>query len=138
MKSINPYLAFNGKCREAMSFYKDVLGGELSFMSVGESPMAGQIPGGDDTIMHSSLMFDGGVIMGTDMNGPGCAARESFPSIAIDCSSEEEINRIFSKLEVGGNTMCPVGPAFWGGLFGSTTDKYGTNWMLTFNEETCV
>ena len=71
MKSINVYLGFNGKCREAMTFYKECLGGgELELQSVGESPVADQMPPGfnKDQILHSTLIKDGITIMGSDMN----------------------------------------------------------------------
>jgi len=139
MKTLNPYLSLTGRCREAMSLYQKTLGGELSFMTVGESPIAGQMPPeAANTIMHSSLTMESGTIMATDMTGQDCGAGSEIPfrsSIALDCSSEEEARRVFAAFEDGGSVQCPVGPAFWGGLFGAVTDKYGVNWMLTFNDQ---
>lgn len=133
MKRINPYINFNGQAREAMNFYKGCFGGELTFMTVGESPMAANMPDQADTIMHSQLEFENGVLMATDMQGGDTTG--SRIAIALDCSSEEEINRHFAILAEGGNTFCPLGPAFWGGLFGVTTDKFGITWMLTHNNQ---
>lgn len=140
MKTLNPYLALNGKCREAMTFYQKTFGGELSFLTVGESPICDQMPAeAKDTIMHSSLTFEAGTIMATDMTGPdNCSGQAAIPfrsSIALDCSSDEEAQRVFNAVAEGGATMCPLGPAFWGGIFGAVTDRFGVNWMITFNDQ---
>ncbi|HYE55226.1 MAG TPA: hypothetical protein VD996_10295 [Chitinophagaceae bacterium] len=58
MTQINAYLGFNGECREAMKFYQQIFGGELTFQTIGESPMCDQLPAQDrDNIMHSSLVW---------------------------------------------------------------------------------
>ncbi len=68
MAKINSYLTFNGNCRDAMTFYKDCLGGELSFQTIGESPLAEKMPPQmKECILHSMLITDGFVIMGSDM-----------------------------------------------------------------------
>ncbi|RZK63637.1 MAG: VOC family protein, partial [Pedobacter sp.] len=68
MAHINSYLTFNGNCREAMRFYHDCLGGELTLQSIGESPMAGNMPQiMADKILHAVLTSDEIVIMGTDL-----------------------------------------------------------------------
>lgn len=67
MKSINVYLGFGGKCREAMNFYKECLGGgELELQSVSESPVADQMPPDfdKDQILHSTLVKDGNYYYG--------------------------------------------------------------------------
>ena len=68
MPNLNPYLTFNGNCREAMTFYKECLGGELTLMVVGESPVADQMPPQfKDQILHSSLKTKDMEFMGSDM-----------------------------------------------------------------------
>jgi PhnB protein len=57
MTQINAYVGFNGKCREAMTFYKECLDGELTLQTFGGSPMEAQCPAGlKDQILHSSLV----------------------------------------------------------------------------------
>lgn len=135
MKQIHAYVGFNGKCREAMCFYQECFGGELSLMTMGESPMAEQMPKeSHDDIMHSSLTVGDVMLMGTDMVGPqGCVAGNNV-SLMIRCSSEEEINTLFSKLSVGAQINCPLGEQFWGSTFAHLTDKFGTNWMLEYSK----
>ena len=128
MKTFTPYIGFNGTCREAMTFYRDCLGGNLEFLTVGESPMASQSPAeAQNLVMHSSLTNGNCVVMATDMG----EADYKGMAVAIDCSNEDEINSIFGKLSAGGEVKCPVSPAFWGGTFGACTDKFGIHWMLT-------
>jgi PhnB protein len=98
MKQINAYLHFNGNCREAMSFYKECLGEELSLTTVGESPMAAQMPDMKDMIMHSVLTKDGFVLMASDMMGPEGTTKGNTISLCIVGADAEELNPIFSKL----------------------------------------
>jgi PhnB protein len=132
MNSISPYIGFNGKCREAMSFYQSCFGGKLDLQQVAGSPMEEYWPAGKDKIFHSTLDIGELHIMGSDMSGPGGFVKGNDVSIAIGCSSEEEINRIFNQLSEGGKVMDPIKQQFWGALFGAVEDKYGIRWMLNY------
>jgi PhnB protein len=133
MAQLNPYLTFNGNCREAMNFYKDCLGGELNFIIVGESPVADQVPPGmKDAILHSSLKTGDLEIMATDM------ARESLTDgntvhLCLVCKSEKEITELFEKLSAGGKVTTAVNEMFFG-LIGELTDRYRKNWVLTLDK----
>jgi PhnB protein len=71
MTQINPYLRFSGNCREAMSFYQECLGGDLTLTTVGETPMAKQMPAeAQKQIMHASLNNGRVVLLGSDRGGP--------------------------------------------------------------------
>ena len=134
MAQINAYLGFNGACREAMNFYKDCLGGELTFTTVGESPMAGQCPEamhGD--ILHSALTNGGLILMGTDMVAPGGYIKGNNFGLALSCDSEKDINALFSCLSAGGSVIDPLKTQFWGAIFGCVEDKYGNRWMLNYD-----
>lgn len=136
MKSINVYLGFAGKCREAMNFYKECFGGgELELQSVGESPVADQMPPGFDKeqILHSTLVKDGITIMGSDMHR-GKPANGNLMGICVNCSSAEEIESIFTKLSHGGTIDDPLKVQFWGDTFGGVTDKYGKPWMFNYSK----
>ena len=134
MTQINAYLHFGGNCREAMTFYKDCLGGELMLKPVEGSPVANQMPaevrGG---ILHSTLTTDAFVLMASDMTQTPIV-RGNAVSLCIDCSSEEELSPFFSSLSSSGNVTCPVGKQFWGATFAALTDKYGTDWLLNHDE----
>lgn len=135
MKQINAYVGFNGRCREAMTFYKECLEGELTLQTVAETPVAGQCPEGmQDQIMHSSLEKDGAVIMGTDMVSTAGYVVGNNIALTINCSSEEEINTLFLKLAKGGKITDELKTQFWGGIFGVLIDKFGITWMFNYQK----
>jgi PhnB protein len=134
MTQINAYLSFSGNTREVMNFYKDCLGGELTMMTIGESPVASQMPPeAKDQIMHASLTNKGIVLMASDMS-PNNITKGNNISLMLNCSSEEEINGFYSKLSAGGQASHPPKKEFWGAVFGNLTDKFGIQWMLNYNQ----
>jgi PhnB protein len=134
MNSISAYIGFNGKCREAMTFYQECLGGQLELLEVAGSPMEQFWPEGKDKIYHSALDINGLLIMGTDMTGPKHTPGNNI-SMAIGCGSEEEINTLFAKLSEGGNVLDPLKQQFWGDIFGALEDKFGIRWMLNYAKQ---
>lgn len=132
MTQINAYLNFNGQCREAMTFYQECLGGELTLQRVAESPMAAQLPAIEGAnIMHSILIRDGLVLLASDMIGNKLEKGNTI-TLCLKCSSNEEINTCFDKLAVGGKIKMPLHQSFWGATYGELTDKYGMNWMFHY------
>ena len=137
MSKIHPFLKFNdGKCREAMNFYKDCLGGgELSIMTVGGSPMEKDMPKDKhDLIMHSTLSKGDWMIIGSDMMRNVAKIGDNV-GVSIDCDSENDLKTIFDKLANGGEVFMAPEEMFWGGVFGMVTDKYGIEWMLNFQKK---
>ncbi|MET0393856.1 MAG: VOC family protein [Chitinophagaceae bacterium] len=127
---INPYLVFNGNCREAMAFYQRCLGGELTLTKVAESPMADQWPAAvQQDILHASLVKGSLVLLASDMAGPGGSVRGNTISLALNCSTEEEIETFFGKLAEGGRVSHPL-HQFFDGTIGALTDQFGLNWVL--------
>ena len=95
MSTINPYFGFNGKCREAMTFYQDCFGGNLDLQEVAGSPMEQHWPSAPkDAIFHSTLTSGSIVIMGSDMSGPGGHNPGNNISIGVGCDTEEEIRGV--------------------------------------------
>lgn len=134
MATLNPYLTFKGNCKEAMSFYKEVLGGELTLMTGGESPVASQMPAQyHNQILHSALKNDSLEIMGTDMV-PGEYKEGNTVHLCLVCKSEKEIRSLFEKLSAGGKVNQPLNEMFFG-LIGDLTDKFGKHWLLELNKE---
>ena len=130
MVQLNPYLRFNGNCREAMTFYQSCLGGELTIQTVGESPAAGQMPPSmKDSVIHSVLAKDGLVLMGSDMTGPEGAKNGNAITLAIMGSSKAEIEPFFAKLSAGGTVNIPLIEEYFG-TFGDITDKFGIGWFF--------
>jgi len=135
MTQINSYLTFSGNCRQAMEFYKECLGGELTFQTIGESPMADKMPAKmKDCILHSRLQKGALIIMATDcVPEPGLIKGNSV-SLELECSSEDEIRKCYAKLSSGGKTTHPLENTFWGALFGGLIDKFGIHWLLNYDK----
>ena len=134
MTKINSYLTFNGNCREAMTYYKECLGGELILQTVGESPIAEQMPAQmKERILHSMLTSESIVIMGSDMAPETGLIKGNAVSLMLHFSNEEETRRMYTNLSKGGNATHPLEVTFWGALFGNLTDKFGNQWMLNFD-----
>jgi PhnB protein len=135
MTQINSYLTFNGNCREAMTFYRDCLGGELNFQTIGESPLSDKMPTQmKDCILHATLTNDRLILLGSDMVGEKGLVKGNAVSLSLNCSSEEEIQSWYTKLSNAGFQNHPLENSFWGALFGDLTDKFGNHWILNFNK----
>jgi PhnB protein len=136
MARLNPYLTFNGNCREAMTFYKDCFGGKLDIQTVGESPASAQMPDQmKNSVMHSQLESDKIVIMGSDLV-PEKLSQGNTLALMLDCVNEQEIRSLFEKLAVGGKVNQQVQDTFWGALYGELVDKFGVRWMLNYTKST--
>lgn len=135
MTKINSYFTFCGNCREAMAFYQECLGGELTFQTVGESPMADKLPKRmKDYILHSTLTNGSLLLMGSDMVSEKGLIKGNNVSLSLNCSSEEEIKTCYEKLSEGGTADHVLEDSFWGALFGDLTDKFGNHWILNFDK----
>lgn len=140
MAQINPYLTFNGTCESAFIFYKSVFGGEFPYIGKFKDmpPSEGQKMSDADgeKIMHVSLPIGGGtILMGSDTGGEWSSNfREGNNfSISINADSAEEANKIFNGLSAGGTVTMPLARTFWSELFGMFTDKFGINWMMSYD-----
>jgi len=141
MTTVNVYLTFNGNCEEAFNFYKSVFGGEFSYIGrYSDMPSdGGKKPDPKDAnrIMHVSLpVSKETVLMGSDTGGEWASnfsTGNNF-SISINTDSKGEADRLFNSLSAGGQVSMPMNKTFWGEYFGMFADKFGINWMVSFNE----
>jgi PhnB protein len=130
MTQINPYLIFNGNCREAMTFYHDSLGGDLVLQTVKDSPMADQWPKAvQKSILHASLTHHHLVLLASDMAPKEGVVHGNAISLSLVCSSEAEINMFFTNLSRDGKVTHPL-HRFFAGTIGALTDQYGVNWLF--------
>ena len=126
MAIANVYLTFNGNCEDAFNFYRSVLGGEFTYMGRFSEmpPMEGSksMPEADaNKIMHVSLpVSKETILMGSDTGG--------------EWASDFKPGNNFS-ISGGGVVKMPMNQTFWGDYFGMFTDKFGVNWMISFNEQ---
>ena len=135
MTKINAYISFGGNCREAMSFYQECLGGELTLQPIAGSPIEAQCPTSmKGYILHSTLTRNGFVLMASDMTDPEGYQKGNNIALSVDCSSEEEINLFFNSLSAGGKIIDPLQKQFWGALFGAIRDRYGIRWIFNYQQ----
>lgn len=137
MANLNPSIRFNdGKCLEAMRFYKDALGGgEVTYMTLGESPMGAEATESNkNLVMHAEFSKKDMTFYASDMMRDKAVIGDNV-GIALNCDSEEEITTIFDKLSVGGDIFMKPEMQFWGGMYGMVTDKYGVEWALNYQKE---
>jgi PhnB protein len=137
MAVVHPYLNFPGTCGEAFDFYKSVFGGEFGMrMTFDNSPPEFQGAKEDaKKIMHVSLPIGSTVLMGSDRPasiGSGSVG-DSF-SVSIHADSKEEADRLFNGLSAGGKVIMPLSDTFWGSYFGMWADKFGVQWMMSFDK----
>ena len=139
MASINPYVNFSGNTEEVFNFYKSVFGGEfLALQRFKDTPEKDRVPANEqEMIMHVALPIGKNILMGTDAlesMGHKISPGTNF-SISVDAESEEEANTLFSRLSDGGRVTVPLSKMFWGAYFGMLTDKFGIQWMVSFDEK---
>jgi len=132
---INPYLFFNGRCEEAVEFYRSALGAKVEFtMRFNESPephRPGMVPPGfENKIMHTSFRVGQTVVMASDGCSADKAKFEGF-SLGITVSGEAEADRVFAALAEGGHVEMPLGKTFWSPCFGMVEDRFGIGWMIS-------
>lgn len=132
---LEPYLFFYGKCEEALTFYKEVFGGEIVAMSRFEgSPMESQVPAEfKSCVMHATFKAPELAFMASD-GDPRRKFESGNVSLSLATTDEDEAKRVFGKLSEGGQVTMPMQPVFWGGLFGTLTDRYGIDWMVSGGE----
>src|SRR5262249_33151106 len=110
------------------------LGGELVLQTLGESPLGAQLPTEMKAyILHSILIKDNLVLMGSDMVDDQGLIKGNTVSLMLNCSSEAEIRRCYANLADGGEARHPLENTFWGALFGDLIDKFGNHWLLNYN-----
>ena len=127
---LNPYLSFEDNARQAMEFYKSVLGGNLVLSTFKESN-ASQDPSEDNKIMHGQLEAPHGIVlMGSDTPKGMQYRPGTNGSISLSGDNEAELRGYYKKLSAGGTVVMPMEKAPWGDIFGMCTDKYGVNWLV--------
>ena len=130
---LNPYVTFAGNAREAMSFYRDVFGGELTINTFGE--YGTDDPALADKTMHAQLETSQGFTLMASDTAPGM---EHSPgnNIAVSLSGEDasELRGYWDKLSNGGTVVMPLEKQMWGDEFGMCVDRFGISWMVNIGQ----
>jgi PhnB protein len=130
-KVVQPYLFFNGKCEEALNFYKKAIGAEITaIMRFKDCPdPEGRAAGGAEKVMHGSFKIGQSEIMASDGCGDGTTSFQGF-SLSIAVPTGAEADRYFAALSEGGKVQMPMGKTFFAEKFGMVEDKFGMGWMI--------
>jgi PhnB protein len=138
MATLNPYLNFKGNTEEAFNFYKSVFGGEFKELQrFKDTPEADRVPENEkDKLMHISLPIGpGNILMATDAlesMGHKLTVGNNF-YLSLSADSESEADKLFNGLSSGGKATMSLQKTFWGSYFGMVTDKFGINWMVSYD-----
>jgi PhnB protein len=131
---LQPYLFFDGRCEEALEFYKKALGAKIeTLMRFKDSPEPAQPgmvpPGSENKVMHASFRVGDTVAMASDGN---CRGKPSFRgfSLSISARDEAEAKRLFAALGEGGQVQMPLAKTFFSPRFGMVADRFGVSWMI--------
>ena len=134
VSAIDPYLFFNGRCEEAIEFYKSALGAEVEMLlRVKDSPDAPPPgtypPGSENKVMHASLRINGQLVMASDGCTFGQPEFKGF-SLSLSMPDEAQADRVFNALAHGGTVQMPLGKTYFTPRFGMVADRFGVQWMI--------
>ena len=131
---VQSYLSFDGRCEEALEFYKRALGAEVTMlMRFKESPEPhppGMVPpGAENKIMHSSFRIGETTLMASDCH---CTGRPNFQGFSLSLTAPDAAaaERLFTALADGGEVKMPLGRTFFASSFGVVNDRFGVAWMI--------
>jgi len=131
---VQPYLFFDGRCEEAVEFYRRALGAEVTmlmrFKDSPEPPDPGMVPpGSGDKVMHASFRIGDTTVLASDGR---CATQPSFQgfSLSLTVPNEAEAERLFASLANGGQVQMPLTKTFFSSRFGMVADRFGVSWMI--------
>ena len=128
---VEPYLFFDGKCEEALEFYRRTIGAEVTaLLRWKDSPdpqMA--MPGAADKVMHARLRIGDTMVMASDGRCQGKPEFQGF-ALSITAADAAEADRLFAALGDGGQVQMPLSETFFSPRFGMVADRFGVSWMV--------
>jgi PhnB protein len=130
-KAVQPYLFFDGRCEEALEFYRRTLGAEVTaLMRFKESPDPAMCPpSAGDKVMHASFRIGETTLLASDGRCQGKPSFQGF-SLSLTVANEAEADRLFASLAEGGQVQMPLSKTFFSVRFGMVADRFGVPWMI--------
>jgi PhnB protein len=131
---IQPYLFFDGRCEEALDFYKKALGAEvvmlMRYKESPEPPPPGCVPpNSENKVMHCAFRVGGSTVLASDGSCKGKPDFQGF-SLSLTVADEAEADRVFNALAAGGQVRMPLDKTFFSPRFGMVADRFGVGWMV--------
>ena len=129
--NVQPYVFFDGKCEEALEFYKQAIGAKVEMMMrFSEAPEKGHMPAASESkIMHAAFKVGDTQIMASDGH---CAGKPSFQGfgLTLNAANDAEADKLFNAVGKGGQVQQPLTKTFFASRFGIVTDRFGVMWMV--------
>ena len=128
---IQPYLFFNGRCEEAIEFYRRKLGATVTMlMRYKDSPDQKMTPpGASEKVMHANIQIGDATVLASDGQCQGKPTFQGF-SLSLTVRNEAEAEKLFNALVEGGQVHMPLAKTFFSPRFGMLTDRFGVQWMV--------
>ena len=131
---VQPYLFFDGRCEEAVEFYRKAVGAKVEMMMrFKDSPEPAQPgmvpPGAENKVMHMQFRVGDTLVLASDGECSGKAKFQGF-ALAVTVPNTAEADRVFAALSAGGQVQMPLTRTFFSPRFGMLADRFGVNWMI--------
>ena len=129
--TVQPYLFFDGKCEEAIEFYKTAIGAKVEMlMRYKDSPDKSNLPpNSEDKVMHAALRIGDAQVLASDGH---CVGKPNFQGfgLALTGKDDAEAEKLFGAVGQGGTVQMPMSKTFFASKFGMVTDRFGILWMV--------
>ena len=136
MLNLTPYLLFEGTCRQAMQFYQSCLGGELTMLTVKDSPVSARVPAAlQDRVINARLRSDRLDLSASDWLRPDrTPVRGNTACLYLSGGTLQGMKALFEHLSEGAEVTDPLGEQFFG-TYGALNDRFGVRWMFATNQK---
>ena len=131
---VQPYLFFDGRCEEALDFYRKALGAQVGMMmrwkdSPEPCPEGTIPPGSENKVMHAAFKVGDTQILASDGHSTGKPTFQGF-GLTLNAASDAEADKLFNAVGKGGQVQAPLSKTFFASKFGMVTDRFGVLWMV--------
>lgn len=127
---VQPYLFFDGRCEEALEFYRRTLGAEVTELHrFKDCPPGTCPPGAENKVMHANVRIGDSTVLFADGIHGGHVGFQGF-SLSLTLKDDAQTERLFAALSDGGQVQMPLSKTFFASKFGIVADRFGVSWML--------
>jgi PhnB protein len=132
---IEPYLYFNGRCEQALEFYRQVVGAEITaLLRFKDLPGTPTPSGAENKVLHASFRIGESNVLASDGQCHGALSFQGF-SLSLTAVSNREAEQVFAALADGGHVQVPLSPTPFATRFGMAADRFGVPWTISAHEE---
>jgi PhnB protein len=132
---VEPYLYFNGRCEEAVEFYRRAIGAEVTALTRFKDTPGAAPAGAEEKIMHANLRIGDTTVLASDGQCQGSANFQGF-SLSLTAAKNSEAERQFAALSDGGRVQLPMTATPFASRFGMVADRFGVLWTIVAHERT--